>query len=146
MQAVRSKASAALGMLPGIVQPFYYFPIRLSCGVLQEYFAHGVGLGLVDNKVSVFDVIPEWRRSAGIVNGGNNMTLYEIDRSIEALVNAVDPETGEITVDNDALDALMMERDNKIEKLLTINGDADQFDEVMKRKADGEALRFELTE
>ena len=33
------------------------------------------------------------------------MTLYEIDKSIEALVNAVDPDTGEITVDNDALDA-----------------------------------------
>lgn len=31
------------------------------------------------------------------------MTLYEIDKSIEALVNAVDPDTGEITVDNDAL-------------------------------------------
>lgn len=26
------------------------------------------------------------------------MTLYEIDKSIEALVNAVDPDTGEITV------------------------------------------------
>lgn len=45
------------------------------------------------------------------------MTLYEIDRGIEALVNAVDPETGEITVDNDALDALMMERDSKIENI-----------------------------
>lgn len=33
-----------------------------------------------------------------------------------------------------------------LRKLLTINGDADQFDEVMKRKADGEALRFGLTE
>lgn len=45
------------------------------------------------------------------------MTLYEIDKSIEALVNAVDPDTGEITVDNDALDALLMERDAKIENI-----------------------------
>ena len=45
------------------------------------------------------------------------MTLYEIDKNIEALVNAVDPETGEITVDNDALDALLMERDAKLENI-----------------------------
>lgn len=45
------------------------------------------------------------------------MTLYEIDKSIEQLVNAVDPETGELLVDNDALDALMMERDGKIENI-----------------------------
>lgn len=45
------------------------------------------------------------------------MTLYEIDKNIEALVNAVDPDTGEITVDNDALDALLMERDTKIENI-----------------------------
>lgn len=45
------------------------------------------------------------------------MTLYEIDKSIEALVNAVDPDTGEITVDNDALDALLMERDTKVENI-----------------------------
>lgn len=45
------------------------------------------------------------------------MTLYEIDKSIEALVNAVDPDTGEITVDNDALDALLMKRDTKVENI-----------------------------
>lgn len=45
------------------------------------------------------------------------MTLYEIDKNIENLVNAVDPDTGEITVDNDALDALLMERDAKIENI-----------------------------
>ncbi len=45
------------------------------------------------------------------------MTLYEIDKSIEQLVNAVDPETGELLVDNEALDALMMERDGKIENI-----------------------------
>lgn len=45
------------------------------------------------------------------------MTLYEIDKNIEALVNTVDPDTGEITVDNDMLDALLMERDAKIENI-----------------------------
>ena len=45
------------------------------------------------------------------------MTLYEIDKSIEALVNAVDPDTGEIMVDNEALDALLMERDAKVENI-----------------------------
>jgi outer membrane murein-binding lipoprotein Lpp len=45
------------------------------------------------------------------------MTLYEIDKSIEQLVNAVDPETGELMVDNSALDALIMERERKIENI-----------------------------
>ncbi len=45
------------------------------------------------------------------------MTLYEIDKNIEQLANAVDPETGELLVDNDALDALMMERESKIENI-----------------------------
>lgn len=45
------------------------------------------------------------------------MTLYEIDKNIEALVNTVDPDTGEIIVDNDMLDALLMERDAKIENI-----------------------------
>lgn len=41
------------------------------------------------------------------------MTLYEIDSAILA---CVDPETGEI-IDADALDALQMERDKKIESV-----------------------------
>ena len=45
------------------------------------------------------------------------MTLYEIDKSIEQLVNAVDPETGELLADNDALDALVMAREGKIENI-----------------------------
>lgn len=45
------------------------------------------------------------------------MTLYEIDKNIEALVNTVDPDTGEIIVDNEALDALLMERAAKIENI-----------------------------
>ena len=44
--------------------------------------------------------------------------LYEIDRSIEELLSAVtDPDTGEI-VDLDALDDLLMEREQKIENVI----------------------------
>lgn len=46
------------------------------------------------------------------------MRIYEIDKAIEELIaNAVDPETGELILDNDALDQLQMERDQKIENL-----------------------------
>jgi outer membrane murein-binding lipoprotein Lpp len=46
------------------------------------------------------------------------MKLYEIDKAIEDLIaNAVDPETGELILDNEALDALQMERDAKVENL-----------------------------
>lgn len=45
------------------------------------------------------------------------MTLYEIDKRIEELTNAVDPETGELMVDIDALDALAMEREKKLENI-----------------------------
>ena len=62
------------------------------------------------------------------------MTLYEIDKSIEALVNAVDPDTGEITVDNEALDALLMERDAKVENIACC---------IKKLTADAKALKEE---
>lgn len=46
------------------------------------------------------------------------MNLYEIDRQIQELIeNSVDPETGELTLDPAALDALQMEREAKIENL-----------------------------
>lgn len=45
------------------------------------------------------------------------MTLYEIDKRIEELTNAVDPETGELMVDVDAIEALAMEREQKIENI-----------------------------
>lgn len=44
--------------------------------------------------------------------------LYEINKSIEDLLNAVtDPETGEVT-DIEALDSLFMEREQKIENVI----------------------------
>lgn len=45
------------------------------------------------------------------------MRLYEINAEIDALLSAVDPETGELTVDMEALEALEMERDAKLENL-----------------------------
>ena len=46
------------------------------------------------------------------------MKIYEIDREIEALVNGgVNEETGELMIDTAALEALQMERDQKVENL-----------------------------
>ena len=47
----------------------------------------------------------------------NIYEIYEIDNSIKQLLEEVDPETGELVVDTDALDALMMEREKKIENV-----------------------------
>lgn len=46
------------------------------------------------------------------------MNIYEIDRQIAELIeNGTDPETGELTLDPAALDALQLERDKKIESM-----------------------------
>ena len=45
------------------------------------------------------------------------MKIYEIDREIEALLNEIDEETGEILFDTDKLESLQMERDRKVENL-----------------------------
>lgn len=41
--------------------------------------------------------------------------LYEINADLEALLNQYDPETGEVMFDPEALDALLMEKQEKIE-------------------------------
>lgn len=41
--------------------------------------------------------------------------LYEINADLEALLNNVDEETGELIIDDAALDALLMERTDKLE-------------------------------
>jgi predicted nucleic acid-binding Zn-ribbon protein len=46
------------------------------------------------------------------------MTLYEIDEEIQELLSEVDPETGELITDYAALDALLMEREAKIENIV----------------------------
>lgn len=43
------------------------------------------------------------------------MKLYEINAELEALLEQVDPETGELTCNMDALEALTMARDEKLE-------------------------------
>lgn len=49
--------------------------------------------------------------------------LYEINKDIEDLINAVtDPDTGEVT-DMDALDDLFLERDQKIESVILFRKD-----------------------
>ena len=45
------------------------------------------------------------------------MNIYEIDQQIAELLEAVDPETGELLVDEEAIEALQMERDTKVENL-----------------------------
>lgn len=45
------------------------------------------------------------------------MKLYEINAQLEALLEQTDPETGELTCDMDALAALMIARDEKLEGL-----------------------------
>lgn len=41
--------------------------------------------------------------------------LYEIDAELEALLSNVDDETGELLIDPEAIDALLMERTDKLE-------------------------------
>ena len=41
------------------------------------------------------------------------MKIWEINQALEALLEQVDPETGELTCDMDALEALTIERDEK---------------------------------
>ncbi len=46
------------------------------------------------------------------------MNIYEIDKTIEELIAAsIDPETGELLIDDAALDELQMERTAKVENL-----------------------------
>ena len=53
------------------------------------------------------------------------MKLYEINAALEELLNQQDPETGELTCDLEQLDALMMERDEKLEGLALYVKNAD---------------------
>lgn len=62
------------------------------------------------------------------------MTLYEIDAQLEALLEQVDPETGELLCDMDQLEALSLERDRKLENLALY---------VKNRDAEAKAIREE---
>lgn len=45
------------------------------------------------------------------------MRLYDVNAALEELLNQVDPETGELVCDMDALEALSIEREEKLEGL-----------------------------
>ena len=45
------------------------------------------------------------------------MRIYEIDREIEALLDQIDEETGEVLFDPELLEELQMERERKVENL-----------------------------
>lgn len=66
------------------------------------------------------------------------MTLYEIDEEIQELLSEVDPETGELITDYAALDALLMEREAKIENIVLFIKDLSS--DVRELKAEEAAL------
>lgn len=67
--------------------------------------------------------------------------LYEIDQEIENLIaSGIDPETGEWTLDDSAIEALQMEREQKIENVILyykdLSADISKIDDEMKTLAD----------
>ena len=81
------------------------------------------------------------------------MNLYEIDRQIQELIeNSVDPETGELYLNDNELNALQMEREAKIENLacyvknLVADAKAIREEEIAladrRRKAEAKAERL----
>lgn len=62
------------------------------------------------------------------------MTLYEIDAQLEEMLEQVDPETGELLCDMEQLEALSLERDQKLENLALY---------VKNRDAEAKAIREE---
>ena len=70
------------------------------------------------------------------------MTLYEIDNSLMSLV---DEETGEI-LDKEAFDALVMERDKKIENVALWVKNENAMAEALKKEIDGLTARKKVAE
>lgn len=69
------------------------------------------------------------------------MKLYEIDNAIQALIDGgVDPETGEVVLDLEALEALQMERTSKLEGVAlgvkNLNAEADAIRAEEKKLAE----------
>jgi hypothetical protein len=62
------------------------------------------------------------------------MTLYDINAQLEALLEQVDPDTGELLCDMDQLEALSLERDRKLEGLALY---------IKNRDAEAKAIREE---
>ena len=64
--------------------------------------------------------------------------LYEINADLEAVLNKVDPETGEVMIDPDALNDLLMERTEKLEGVALYIKDIDA--EITALKTEEAAL------
>lgn len=70
------------------------------------------------------------------------MTIFEIDRQIlEMVENSVDPETGELVLDEEKLEKLSMEKDRKIENLLMLYKDTLAQADAIKSEVDALAER-----
>ena len=64
------------------------------------------------------------------------MTLYEINAELEKLIaNSIDPETGELMIDPEQIDALNMARDEKIEQTALY---------IKNLKAEADAIKTEI--
>lgn len=62
------------------------------------------------------------------------MRLYDINATLEALLDAVDPDTGELLCDLEELEALIMARDEKLESVALY---------IKNRAAEAEAIKAE---
>ena len=75
------------------------------------------------------------------------MTIYDIDKQIAALLEAgVDDETGEVLIDTDALEALQMERDTKVENLALAYKNMQAEAKAIKAEEEALAERRKATE
>lgn len=65
------------------------------------------------------------------------MNIYEIDSKLEELLNgAIDPETGELVIDDEQISALVMERNAKIENLAMYIKNKKAYAADLKAEAD----------
>lgn len=70
------------------------------------------------------------------------MTIFEIDKQIVDLIeNSIDPETGEVVLDEAELEKLQMDREKKIENLLMYYKDTLGQSRVIKDEIDSLAER-----
>lgn len=67
--------------------------------------------------------------------------LYEINADLDELLTNVDPETGELLIDPEALDELMLEREEKLEGIALAVKNADAEAKAIKAEEDALAER-----
>ena len=72
--------------------------------------------------------------------------LYEIDKDLENLLSQVDEETGELMIDDAALDALLMERQDKIEGVALLHKNVSAEAAAIKAEEDALKKRREALE